>query len=128
MNDCILWDGAVNSSGYPVTWKHGKSVYVHRWVVGARTGDVVMHICDNKQCINPKHLRIGTHKQNSEDMVKKDRQAKGEDAGNSKLSKESVLEIRNYKGSLSSRKVAQLYNISKTNVLDIWNGRIWRHV
>lgn len=124
--ECIEWTGAINSAGYPVTWHNGKVAYAHRVAIHAKPGEVVMHKCDNKRCVNPEHLSIGTHKMNSEDMVRKGRQARGEKAGNSKLTKEIVSQIRNVYGKLSSRKAAALFNISKTNVLDIWNQRIWK--
>ncbi len=128
MSQCINWNGAINSAGYPVTWYQNKIAYTHRVVAKAKPGEVVMHICDNKKCVNPEHLVIGTHKLNSEDMVAKSRQAKGELAGNSKLVEAQVLQIRKLQGKYSSRQVAEIFSISKTNVLDIWNNRIWRHV
>jgi len=127
-SECILWPGAKNDGGYPITWVNGKTVYKHREVVKAQRGQVVMHLCDNRACINPEHLRIGTPKENSQDMVNKNRQAKGESCGNSLYTEDCVRQVRSLKGSLSSRKVAALFNMSKTNVLDIWNYKIWRHL
>jgi hypothetical protein len=126
MEACIKWNGAINSSGYPVTWHNNKTAYAHRVIMNAGDSDVVMHICDNKECVNPNHLRIGTPKENSLDMVSKGRQAKGEACGNAKLTEGQVREIR--MSPLSSRKLAKLYNISKTNVLDIKKLKIWRHL
>lgn len=126
--DCVLWTKSTNSSGYGVLWKGGKQVYAHRDAIGAKEGDIVMHVCDNKTCVNPNHLRIGTYAENSKDMVLKNRQATGERCGNSKLTQDSVLQIKKYLGVLSSRKVAQMFNISKTNVLDIWKNKIWKHL
>lgn len=128
MTSCVNWLGAVNSEGYPVTWLNGKATYAHRAVMGAQKGEVVLHLCDNKKCVNPDHLKVGTHKENSEDMVTKNRQAKGEACGNSKLTEKEVASIREMQGDLSSRKVAWIFGISKTNVLDIWNNKIWRHL
>ena len=124
---CIESKRALNSSGYPVMWKDGKSQYEHRVIAGAKPGQVVRHICDNPCCINPDHLVLGTAKDNSLDMVNKMRQAYGEKAGNSYLTVEQVNNIRKYKGILSSRKVASLFETSKTNVLDIWNNKTWRY-
>jgi len=125
---CIEWEGALNSGGYPVTWYKGKTVYAHRLLMDAKPDEVVLHTCDNPACVNPKHLKIGTLAENSADMKSKNRQAVGEQCGNSKLTDEEVLTIRSYQGSLSSRKVASLFNISKTNVLDIWHRKIWEHI
>lgn len=47
-------------------------------------------------------------------------------AGSAKLTKAQVIEIRTYKNKLPSRKVAVLFSISKTNVLDIWKNKIWK--
>ncbi len=91
MTECIKWTGALNSEGYPVTWHNNKIAYTHRIIANAPKGKVVLHKCDNKWCINPEHLSIGTHKDNSEDMVVKNRQAKGEQTGNSKLKEKDVL-------------------------------------
>lgn len=126
MSDCVLWKGAVNSSGYPVTWFNGKIAYAHRVVIGASKGEVVMHTCDNPKCVNPKHLKVGTHAENSADMVSKGRQAKGEQCAASKFSKDTIASVRNLKGVMSSRKVGKLFGMSKTNVLDVWNNKIWK--
>lgn len=126
MSSCIIWTGALNSGGYPVTWKDGKTVYKHREVVGAKKGEVVMHTCDNPSCINPEHLKIGSHKSNSKDMVEKQRQATGEQCGNAKFKEWQIHKVRELKGTLSSRAVASLFKMSKTNVLDIWNNKIWK--
>ena len=128
IDECIIWGKAINSSGYPVTWVNGKTVYKHREVVNALPGEVVLHTCDIKSCVNPNHLVKGTHKDNSQDMVNKERQARGELAGNSVLKENEVFLIREFKGKLSSRKVAAIFGISKTNVLDIWKRHIWRHI
>ena len=128
MEQCILWTKSKNSYGYGVTWYNGKIAYIHRVIAKAKPNEIVMHTCDNRACINPNHLRIGTSQDNSSDMVSKNRQAKGEACGNSKLTEEQVKEIRSYHTKLSSRKVAKLFNISKTNVLDIWKNNIWKHL
>jgi len=123
---CILWKGAVNSGGYPITWRDGKTVYVHRILLNAKSHEVVMHSCDVPSCVNPKHLSIGSHKENSEDMIRKNRQAKGERCARSKYKQWQVDKVREFKGILSSRKTAAFFGMSKTNVLDIWNNRIWK--
>lgn len=128
ISKCIESPYACNNSGYPIKWFEGKNYYHHRLVAGAGTGEVVMHTCDNKKCINPEHLKIGTYAENSADMVTKNRQAFGERAGNSKLVVHQVIEIRGLFGKLSSRKVAKLFNISASNVKDIWTRKIWRHI
>lgn len=125
-NECILWQKAKNKAGYGITWHNNKWAYAHRAVMNAKKGEVVLHTCDNPSCVNPEHLIIGTSKQNSQDMVSKNRQAKGEKAGSAKLTKAQVIEIRTYKNKLPSRKVAVLFSISKTNVLDIWKNKIWK--
>lgn len=126
MSDCIIWERAKNNGGYPVTWYQGKQVYVHRLIMNAKPGEIVLHTCDNPSCINPDHLELGTYDANSKDMVRKGRQAVGERCGNSKLKTHEVLLIRD--SSLSSRILAKMFNISKTNVLDIKRRKIWRHL
>ena len=60
-------------------------------------GLLVMHTCDNRGCVNPKHLRIGTAKDNNRDRDEKGRHIalNGEKHGMSKLTYEAVEKIRN---------------------------------
>lgn len=127
-NNCILWDKAKNKAGYGITWHNNKWEYAHRAIVNATTGDVVRHTCDNPSCVNPIHLKIGTHKENSQDMVNKNRQVKGSQSHLAKLDEETVRLIRYTKSHMSSRQCAARFGISKTNVLDIWNNKIWKHL
>lgn len=67
-----------NSEGYPVFTMHHKKRYVHRYLYEELFGPlepglVVRHKCDNRLCINPKHLTHGTYQDNSNDMKKRKR-------------------------------------------------------
>ena len=77
---CRIWLGALDSSGYGAVRRAGKTVGAHRvaWEIisGAiPAGLWVLHvICDNRRCVNPAHLCLGTPKTNTLDMNRKGRQ------------------------------------------------------
>ncbi len=96
--------------------------------MNALKGEVVLHTCDNPKCVNKDHLRKGTALDNSRDMVEKNRQASGERCGSARYTEQDIQAIRKLKGTLSSRLVAEKFGMSKTNVLDIWNNKIWRNI
>lgn len=89
----------------------------------------VLHTCDNRKCINPEHLFLGTHGDNNKDMVakKRHRPPKGEE-GNHKLTEKEVIEIRSLEGMETCMVVADRYNISYSSVCMIWRRETWRHV
>lgn len=67
--DCWEWTGAKLKDGYGMIRADGKDVMVHRlsWEIASGqipTGSVIDHICWNKSCVNPKHLRVATTSQN----------------------------------------------------------------
>jgi len=128
LSECLLSPYATNGAGYPVKEIEGKTFYHHRLIAGAAKGQVVLHTCDNKRCVNPEHLKIGTAAENSADMVNKNRQAVGEACGNSKLTEETVSVIRILQDRFSRSQLAQMFNCSKTNISDICNRHTWRHV
>ncbi|TAL42411.1 MAG: HNH endonuclease [Salinibacterium sp.] len=57
-------------------------------------GKCVLHKCDNSICVRGSHLFLGTRTENSADMVKKGRQAKGTDKPNAKLDEQRVRDFR----------------------------------
>ena len=128
LHDCIMWEKSKNAAGYGVSWKDGKFIYAHRKAYLEAVGDipdgmVVMHTCDKPSCVNPKHLVVGTYKQNSQDMVNKNRQAKGNQIGNVALTKEVCKLIASLSG--PSRKIAKFFGTNKTTVLEIRRGTHW---
>lgn len=70
-SECLVWSGAPNSSGYGGILVNGKYWRAHRYAL-ARTGvrvdegDLVDHICHNRLCVNPSHLRIVTKSENAQ--------------------------------------------------------------
>ena len=74
---CWLWRGA-RRDGYGMFWFKGKIVSAHRvsWELrfgGIPVGMQVLHKCDNRLCIKPEHLFLGTQADNLLDAVKKGR-------------------------------------------------------
>ena len=128
---CWIWMGAVTPVGYgfanpPKRKKnnelaHRASYRIFRGEIPE--GMIVAHACDNPYCVNPNHLWLATHKQNSKDMVLKNRSAKGEKCGKSKLTDEQVSFIR--ESNLSHRKLGEMFNVSHANIGYIKRGATW---
>ena len=93
-------------------------------------GLCVLHHCDNRLCVNPAHLFLGTRRDNADDMLNKERSAKGEKHPHSILSEAMVRQIkaaiRNRYGSLAS--VARKFNITYVTLQAIHHGRNWKHI
>jgi hypothetical protein len=97
---CWKWQGGTIAQGYGVIYPFDKAVRVHRLAYEVAHGHppkgMVCHHCDNPLCINPAHLYDGTGQTNSDDKVRRGRQAhvSGERNGRSKLTASQVREIR----------------------------------
>lgn len=120
------------------TGKEGRFCQAHRlsWILSV--GDIppgllVLHTCDNRRCVNPKHLFLGTYLDNAKDRESKGRgnQPKGSENGWATLTEEMVAEIRRLyvKGKKGNTKMLKkMFNISQPTVYRVGNGLTWRHV
>lgn len=131
---CIIWTASVMSNGYGAFKKilgpKGNMEGAHRVAWELTYGPIpdgllVCHKCDTKTCVNPSHLFQGTHDDNMADMKNKNRQPKGEQKANAKLSDKDVEEIRsNYDPKLiKQEQMAKQYGIRQGTVSRIINNK-----
>lgn len=128
---CWPWRGALNNHDRPYFHIDGKAKAVYRIVyelvkgVELERGQIVRHECDNSQCCNPFHLTIGTHQDNMDDMVERERHG---------LPHKLVKSIRElYKNGLNGRKVsvkdiAELFDLKLSTTHDIIKGKTYKHL
>jgi hypothetical protein len=145
-DDCWEWLGCKNGNGYGSFNFQGKTVQAHRicWLfvfgeiptldgVDCR-GTCVLHRCDNKLCVNPAHLFLGTHADNMRDMKNKGRGGTclqhGEHNPQSKLIKSQVVAIRKLYSlrNYTQSDIAKAFGVSFQHISDIINRHRWSHI
>lgn len=133
-DDCWRWTGATTAFGYGVIsagYKQG-NLRAHRlsWVLhnGPLPEDMfVLHRCDNPPCCNPRHLFVGAKRDNTRDMLAKDREARGEQHGHARLASTEAAAIARMIREGSSASVAgAIYGVSRSHASAIAAGAKWR--
>ena len=95
-------------------------------------GLVLRHLCNNAWCVNVEHLKVGTQKENYQDMIdcgrspkgKRNLKISGEKNNNHKLSEKQVEEI--YLSKLSLKTLSKIYGVSTSNISYIKNKKQWQ--
>ena len=133
---CWQWIGHKYWTGYGVFYIQRRSKTAHRvsyeWHVGAiPEGMLVLHSCDNRDCVNPKHLWLGKHQDNTRDCIEKGRfkVLPGSKNHNSKLTEVKVKQMRELRQcGLTIKELADNFGTSISNASRICNYRMWTHV
>lgn len=117
---CWIWGGKLNGNGYAVSTRNHKSVRLARWLYERTFGALsvgmhVDHICRNRACINPYHLRPLTPRDNqlASPLLK--------------LTKDKAREIRRLRSSGKTfSAIGSQFGISKRYVFDIVKRDAWK--
>lgn len=131
---CWIWTTG-KRKGYGVFCIKFKTLKAHRFSWEICKGPIpknilVLHKCDNRACVKPSHLFLGTQQDNMKDMMSKNRQAKGEKHSQVKLTEKEVLRIRYLysKGNISQRKLAKQFNVTQPMITNIVKRQNWKHI
>lgn len=137
---CWLWTASTSSDGYGWFTKDKKTISAHRYSAILKykeLGDnLVRHTCDNRPCVNPNHLILGTWAENSADMVARNRQARGEKHHQATLTDAQAMEILiKYKVAVDTKntygilvKLAKEYNAPKQAIYRITSRQTYTHL
>ena len=131
--ECWLWTGSTIKAGYGSIKCDGKIRKAHRVAlmlagVTVPATSFVLHACDNPSCVNPAHLKLGSHADNMADMVAKGRgdAPRGECHHEAVLDEDGVRSIR--RDPRPNREIATEFGVTPAAIWLIKNRRNWRHV
>ena len=137
-DECWLWTASTITGGYGQIGRGRAGAgneLAHRLSYAINVGPipeglVVMHSCDNKLCVNPAHLSVGTQKENVADMDAKGRGRRvglrGTDSPSSKLTWTKVRRIRNaYERGALQVDLAEKFGVGQPCISSIVRGATW---
>lgn len=133
-NECWEWTAARSTTGYGNYREHYVQYGAHRYAYIDAVGEippgmVVRHTCDNRGCVNPRHLELGTYADNNRDTVKRGRSLTGERNHAAKLTEAKVKEARERaaQGEPVSL-IAEDLGVSHPAAYNAITGRSWTRV
>ena len=139
---CWLWERGTTPKGYGSIQRRDYNGYAHRFSYLRFKGEIpdgmlVCHTCDNPYCVNPDHLWLGTHRDNSHDSLNKGRNAAvvspetqpfGERHGLAVLTEEKVINIRKLYGQYTYDQLAEQFGCSPATICQVVRRVTWTHI
>ncbi len=138
---CWEWSGPLDKDGYGrFSWKGKLNAKAHRvaWALENTDGrlpsssELICHTCDNRKCVNPQHLYLGSPQSNMTDRDNRGRHTPcpGIQNGTHKLEDQNVRRIKQLYGTglYSQEQLGERFGVSQSVVSKIVNNRAWRHI
>ena len=138
-NGCWEWQRCLNAFGYGSFRLPGTTMLAHRYSWEIHNGPIpegmcCLHKCDNRKCVNPAHLFLGTIVDNNHDRAQKGRNGHGpqdgENNGYAKLSADDVRAARCMwqEGHCSQAEIGKLFGVTQSTISRIVRGLGWTRV
>lgn len=128
---CIDWPYGSSAGGYGEIQYNGRTHTVHALACAMKHGPKpaadreVAHSCGRRICMNHRHLRWATRKENVADAALHGTALRGTKAKNAKLTEADVREIRRAKGRVSQDVLATQFSVHRAHIKDIQMRRRW---
>lgn len=140
VGDCLVYEGSAARNGYGYVSIGSRAGGVRRPRKGVHVvalehalgreleaGEMALHDCDVKLCIEPTHLYAGDHADNMRDRDERGRTTKGEAKPQSRLTVETVAKARDLRASgLTYRELGERFAVSAPTVWKALNGQTWQ--
>jgi hypothetical protein len=136
-NGCWNWIKSLGTHGSGNISVNGNQMLSYRYSYLIHKGEIpkgmdVCYSCDNRACVNPKHLWLGTHRENMMDSLNKGRGNRqiGSECHKAKLTEEQVIEIRlkHASGYFNYCDLSKIYGITHQAIRDIVIRKNWKHI
>ncbi len=132
---CWEWQAALSPKGYGqwITTKGTRRSHRISFIDAKGKipkGKLVLHHCDVPGCVNPEHLYYGTHQDNMNDAIKRERWTRGVIQGSAKLNDDKVRKIRvlHATGDYTPASLADRFKVSQRTIRGVVKREWWRHV
>ncbi len=140
-DSCWEWKGNRSPKGYGGFWDGTVTMHAHRYSLQLKLGRILLtdehalHTCDNRGCVNPAHIYLGTNDDNIRDKVRRDRccrngpganRTKCETHPKAKLTNKQVVEIKERLKTERGCDIAKDYPVSEQIISMIKRNLIWR--
>lgn len=137
-NGCWEWTGSISHLGYGVIYngKYSSNLIASRVSWQINFGDpgelCVCHKCDNRKCVRPDHLFLGTISDNNKDRSAKGRNPNQNGSRNAMaiLTETDVLAIRQRHATckVTHKVLAAEFEVSPKTVGQIIRRERWKHI